>query len=216
MLVRRRSQAALRGVAIRRRNGLRVLVAVTSVLMLIGAPVLVVLLASSETVAAPQIRPASADPLRPAAPFFRNAGDGVRPDGIGCSSAGAPVVVAVAHLDLFADGQRVTVPAGIGVLPTCRYWLSTSRADGVVLIASPERRAFTLGDLFDVWGAPLTRTRALSYTLAGGRTLRAYVDGRRVARDPRAIRLAPQREIVLVIGGSPPNIPSRFAFPRTP
>jgi len=181
--------------------------------------VLVVLLPSTESVtaSAPEIRPGSTDPLKPSAPFLTNAGDGIRPDAIGCSAAGTPLAVrARAHLDVIADGARVTVPAGIGILPTCRYWLSTTRPDGVAEILSPERRAFTLGDLFDIWGAPLGPDRVLTFRVGPARPLRIYVDGRRVTGDPRAVRLVPRREIALVIGRLPAIIPSRFDFARTP
>jgi hypothetical protein len=188
---------------------------VASVVALVGTPVVVLLLASSDTVTAeaPPIRPGSRDALRPATPFFRNAGDGIRPDGIGCTGADGRILRGRAHLDVFADGRRVTVPAGIGVQPTCAYWLGTSRDDGIVAIASPERRAFTLGDLFDIWGAPLTRSQVLAFDVGPDRPVRVYVNGRRAAGNPRAVRIVNGREIALVIGRAPARVPSRFAFP---
>jgi hypothetical protein len=197
------------------RRGSRAVLVVASVLVLVGVPVVVVLLASRErapAAAAPprRIVPASGDPRRPATPFFAHAGPGVRPDGIGCVGEGQVVLRAVAHLDVFADGARVTVPAGIGVLPGCTYWLHTGAPDGLVAISSPQRRAFTLGDLFDIWGAPLTATRLLSFRLGPGRPLRTFVDGRAVSGDPRAISLADRREIALVAGRVPRLLPRRF------
>ena len=217
---RRRSQpTGLHRTPLSHRRAFRVFAMVAAVLVLVGAPVLVVLLASTESVtaSAPEIRPGSTDPLKPSAPFLKNAGNGIRPNGIGCSGAGTPLAVrARAHLDVLADGARVTVPAGIGILPTCRYWLSTTKPDGVAEILSPERRAFTLGDLFDIWGAPLGPDRVLTFRIGPKRPLRIYVDGRRVTGDPRAVRLVPRREIALVIGRLPAIIPSRFDFARTP
>ena len=219
-MARRRSQpTGLHRTPLSRRRGVRALATIASVLVLVGAPVLVVLLASTESVtaSAPEIRPGSTNPLQPSAPFLKNAGDGIRPDGIGCSAAGTPLAVrARAHLDVLVDGAHVTVPAGIGILPTCRYWLSTTKPDGVAEILSPERRAFTLGDLFDIWGAPLGPDRVLTFRIGPKRPLRIYVDGRRVTGDPRAVRLVPRREIALVIGRLPAIIPSRFDFARTP
>jgi hypothetical protein len=213
-MARRRSQpTGLRRTPLSRRRSVRVLALIASIVVLVGAPVLVVLLASTESVtaSAPEIRPGSTDPLKPSAPFLKNAGDGVRPDGIGCSAAGTPLAVrARAHLDVIADGARVTVPAGIGVLPTCRYWLSTPRPDGVVEVLSPERRQFTLGDLFDIWGAPLTRKRVLAFAVGRDRSVRVFVNGRRTTGNPRSTRLADGREIALVIGQEPDQIPSRF------
>jgi hypothetical protein len=191
---------------------------VLSVLALVGIPVLVVALASGESAVtaseAGRIAPGGSDPHRPSAPFFANAGDGVRPRGIGCVGEGPVVLRARAHLDVFADGARVHVPAGIGAAGPCTYWLHTDAADGVIAVTSPQRRAFTLGDVFDIWGAPLTRTRVLGFDLGPRRRLRAFVDGRSVAGDPRAIRLRDRREIALVIGRQPGVVPADFAFPR--
>jgi hypothetical protein len=185
---------------------------VASVAILIGAPVAVLLLASTDTVTAeaPVVRPGSTDALRPSAPFFANAGDGVRPDGVGCTGPGRVAMRGRAHLDVFADGRRVTVPRGIGVQSTCAYWLRTTRDDGIVAIESPQRRTFTLGDLFDIWGAPLSRTRVLAFPVGPDRPVRVFVNGRRITGDPRATRLTGGREIALVIGRRPSRIPSRF------
>jgi hypothetical protein len=192
----------------RRRS--RAAIVLASLLVLVGGPAAVVLLASAERAAtAPtgsgRIVPGSRDPRHPTVPFF--AGAGVRPNGIGCAGEGPVVLRAAAHLDLFADGARVTVPAGIGVLPRCTYWVHTGGANGTISIASPQRRSFTLGDLFDIWGAPLTATRVLSFAVDARKPLRAYVDGRLASGDPRAIRLVDRREITLVVGGLPATLP---------
>ena len=195
-----------------------VVAVVASAIVLLGVPVLVVLLASDDTAqtsaAQERVVPGSSDPRRPSAPFFANAGDGVRPDGVGCSTASPSALRGLAHLDVFADGARVIVPGRIGVSASCAYWLHTEAPDGVIVIGSPERRSFTLGDFFDVWGAPLSRRRVLSFGLDAGRRLGVFVDGRRVAGDPRAVRLVDGREIALVIGRPPSSVPARFAFPR--
>jgi hypothetical protein len=201
-----------------RRSG-RAGAVVLSLLVLIGIPVLVVVLASADDVSSPRAgaaenTPAGDDPHRPAAPFFAEVGDGVRPDGIGCSSAPQTVLHARAHLDIFADARAVRVPSGVGVLRTCTYWVRTQAADGVITIGSPQRRAFTVGDFFDIWGAPLTADRVLSFHVSARRPLRAYVDGRRASGDPRAIRLLDGRQIALVVGRRPRDVPARFAFPR--
>jgi len=190
-----------------------------SVLVLLGVPAVVVLLASRETASGGPAAsalgiPASTDPQHPAAPFFADAGDGVRPDGIGCTTAPGTAVTGQAHLDVFVDGARVAVPARIGVRPTCAYWLRTEAAGGVIVIASPQKRGFALGDFFDIWGAPLSTGRLLGFALGPDRPLRAFVDGRRVGGDPRAIALRDGREIALVAGRRPARVPSRFTAPE--
>jgi hypothetical protein len=197
-------------------RGSRTLVVVAALLVLIGVPALVVLLASGETVdgaGTATVAPASDDPFRPAAPFFAGVGDGVTPRGIGCSPRPETRVRARAHLDVLVDGRPVTVPAGVGVRPTCSYWVRTTAEDGIVTIGSPERRSFTLGDFFDIWGAPLTSGRLLTFDVNAGRPLRAFVDGRLREGDPRAIRLEDGREIALVLGRRPRTVPARFPSP---
>jgi hypothetical protein len=165
--------------------------------VLVCTPVLVVILASGRTVAA-----AGPSPLQPSAPFPG------RVNGIGCEPTDRTAFRASVHVDAFADRARITVPAGIGVLASCRYWVHTDADDGVVRITSPVRRRFTLGDLFDSWNAPLTRERALGF----GQRLRVFVDGRRVGGDPRRIALVDRREIALVIGRAPARVPRSFTF----
>jgi hypothetical protein len=184
-----------------------------ALVLLVCTPVAVVILASAQTAAAPRAnQPGSGDPLQPSAPYYVGTGDGVRPNGIGCDPAAGTALRGRAHLDVFADGARVKVPANIGVHASCRYWLHTLADDGIVSIESPERRTFRLGDLFDIWGAPLTRERVLGFSLAPQHRLRAFVDGRRVAGDPRRIALQDGREIALVIGRAPAQVPQAFTF----
>jgi len=193
----------------------RSLVIVSAIVVLVGVPVLVVLLASRQTVSSGAshpgpVVPASSDPHRPAAPFFKGVADGALPDGVGCSHAPETQVRFQSHIDLFSDGKPVTVPGGIGVLPTCAYWVRTESAGGLITVGSPQQRAFDVGDFFDIWGAPLSRTQMLSFTAGPGTPLRAFVDGKLVKGDPRTILLQDQREIALVVGRRPPTVPSKF------
>ncbi len=120
------------------------------------------------------------------------------------------------HVELFAAGRVVVVPAGIGIAGgrrdgafvrggRCRHALSTTDPTGVIEIVRGTRA--TLGDLFAVWGEPLSPRRIASFR---GR-VRAYVDGQRATGDPGAIRLRRHAQVVLAIG---PDVPihSSFAF----
>src|SRR5436309_3131268 len=72
-----------------------------------------------------------------------------------------------AHVEIFVGGLDVVVPAGIGVAAPhrrdgayvlggrCSYPLRTSDPSGVVEVRAGRR--LTLGDLFAVWGQPLSR-----------------------------------------------------------
>jgi hypothetical protein len=110
------------------------------------------------------------------------------------------------HLELFANGRVVVVPAQIGVRSaTCRARLWTIDPTGVVGF----RARSTLGGLFAVWGRALTPRRLLTFR---GR-VRLYVDGVRRRGDPRRLVLRNGAEIVLEVGGYVP--PHRFyVFPR--
>jgi hypothetical protein len=138
--------------------------------------------------------------------------------GLACSQT-SPLRFRV-HLELFARRLVLLVPAGIGIAPPlrregayvlggrCAYPLRTREPTGVIETASAQPR---LGDVFRVWGQPLSPRR-----LAGFRTaqrLLAFVNGRRYLGDPRTIQLRRHDEIVLEIGGYVPPHTS-YLFPK--
>jgi hypothetical protein len=109
------------------------------------------------------------------------------------------------HLELFAADRVVVVPQGIGVARGCSYPVRTRDRTGVVEVGGPA----TLGDLFAVWGAPLSRSRLLSFR----GPVRAFVDGRRADGDPRAIPLGRHASIALVVG---PDVPYHASYRFVP
>lgn len=123
------------------------------------------------------------------------------------------------HLELFAARRVVLVAPGIGIAPPrtsrgayvtsgrCSYPVRTREPTGVVEVAR-RARAVTLGDLFSVWGQPLSRRR-----MAGFRgTVTAYVGGRPWHGDPRSTPLERHAQIVLQVGGHVAPHPS-YRFP---
>ena len=121
------------------------------------------------------------------------------------------------HLDLYVDGRRVTVPAGIGIEETQGFIspLHTHDESGVIHVESPDVRTFTLGQLFGVWGLRLTPRCLGGYCVTGARRLRVFVDGRRLAGDPRQVSLTEHEQILLAYGTAPelPSpIPARYDF----
>jgi hypothetical protein len=116
------------------------------------------------------------------------------------------------HLDVFVDGRRVPVPAGIGI-NVAEHFISplhTHDASGILHVESPTVRSFSLAELFGVWGVRLTRT-CLGGECDAAR-LRIFVNGRRVA-DPNLILLARHQEIVVAFGPAPKPVPSSYSFP---
>jgi hypothetical protein len=121
------------------------------------------------------------------------------------------------HVEVFARGRVVVVPAGIGIAPPrqrdgayidggrCHYPLLTREPTGVVEVTMT---GATLGDLFALWGQPLAARR-----VAGFRgVVRAAVGGRPWLRDLREIPLVRHAQIVVQVG--PPIPPhARYRFP---
>jgi hypothetical protein len=121
-------------------------------------------------------------------------------------------------VELFARGHVVIVPAGIGITPPrrrhgayviggrCRYPLWTSEPTGLVHVGRPGLR---LGDLFAIWGQPLTLGRLARWT-AG---VTAHVDGVRWRGDPAAIPLRHHAEIVVQAGAPVQRPHAGYLFP---
>lgn len=125
------------------------------------------------------------------------------------------------HLELFARGRVVIVPAGIGISPPlarrgayvvsgrCSYPLRTREPTGVIEVARGERH--TLGDVFAVWGKALSSTRLAGFRIDALHPVRAYVDGRRRRGALSSIVLRRHAEIVLELGAHvPPHTQFRF------
>lgn len=142
-----------------------------------------------------------------------------RPVG-GLTCSGTSVMRFRVHLELFARKLVLLVPAGIGVAPPlhregayvtggrCLYPLRTREPTGVIEVASARR--LNLGDVFRVWGQPLSPHRIAGFRSA--EPVLAFVNGRRLRGDPRTIPLRRHDEVVLEIGGYVPPHGS-YLFP---
>jgi hypothetical protein len=101
-------------------------------------------------------------------------------DNISCTSGEQLTVHYHADLQIYVNGQPQAIPAGVGiVLPdgtqsphltsngatACIYSLHTHDASGIIHIESPDNRAYTLGNLFDIWGQQLSTTRFMGHTV---------------------------------------------------
>jgi hypothetical protein len=140
------------------------------------------------------------------------------------------------HLDVIVDGRAVKVPGGIGLAEpvdggacpepkasgdcatgetifaaVANSPLHTHASSGLIHIESDRRVRFTLGQVFDEWGVRLARDCLGAYCAGGGKELRVYVNGRRVAGDPRRLVLLERQEIAVVFGDDFGSVPSRYA-----
>ena len=122
-----------------------------------------------------------------------------------------------AHLDVYADGRRVFVPAQIGIAADGAFIspLHTHDRSGVIHVESPQVRTFTLGQFFGVWGVRLTPRCLGGYCASTSKRVRVFVNGRRISGDPRFVVLTEREEIVVAYGTRaelPRPIPSAYAF----
>jgi len=122
------------------------------------------------------------------------------------------------HLDIYVNGRRVPLPAGIGIdeLDGFISPLHTHDTSGVIHVESPKVETFTLGQFFAVWGVRLTPRCLGGYCSKGTSAVRVYAGGRRISGDPRRLPLAAHQEIVVTYGAQgrlPKPVPSRYDFP---
>ncbi len=136
-------------------------------------------------------------------------------DDVKCLSAEQLAYHIHAHLAVYAGGQPLALPAGVGITQAqvqqtkfglvvgagkCFYFLHTHTTDGVIHIESPVSRIYTLGNFFDEWRQPLTSTRVAS--VSGKVT--AFLNGKLWKGSPRNIQLGDHSVIQLDVGTAQP------------
>ncbi len=124
------------------------------------------------------------------------------------------------HISLFVNGQQLAIPRGIGMFQpdhnnfiyhqTCLYFLHTHDDTGIIhMEPRVGQGSFKLGNVFDMWGEPLTTTNVAGYT--GQQTI--IVDGVNYTGNPRQIQLAPYMQITLEVGTPLSGPPPTYLFP---
>jgi hypothetical protein len=142
-----------------------------------------------------------------------------------------------AHLDVLVDGQPITVPAGIGInindpdvrrfdepdgsvsyggievcAKPCISPLHTHHETGIIHTESESSEPNTLGQFFIEWAVALSDSCVGDY--CSPKSIAFYVDGEPYTGDPSAIELTDHKEIAIVIGTPPPQIPSTADFSK--
>jgi hypothetical protein len=123
------------------------------------------------------------------------------------------------HLTLIANGAQRAIPLAIGinnpfiiqdfvVAAGCYYWLHTHDATGIIHVEAPITTTFTLGQLFAIWGQPLSRTNVAGFS----GTVTAFTDSTQYDGDLSALEFQAHRQITLIVGTVPDTIPI-YAFP---
>jgi hypothetical protein len=140
-------------------------------------------------------------------------------DGLACRAAAGQRVQA--HIELFAYGRVMPIPPGIGMAPPllrrgahvlrgrCSYPVRTTEPTGVLELRA--RPTVSLGELFDIWGQPLSSTRLAAFR----GSVRAYIAGRRWRGDPRAVPIVRHGVIAIEVGEAIQPHPS-YRFPDQP
>ncbi len=123
-------------------------------------------------------------------------------DGIRCEAMEGSVMHIHQHLTILDHGKPVVVPDDVGrpIVAQCFYWLHTHTPDGLIHVESPSFTTFTLGNFFDVWGQPLTKTDVAGAKPKKGERVVVWVDGRAYARDPRKIELVQHLDVTIEVG----------------
>lgn len=157
--------------------------------------------------------------LKTAPPWSSNTGElqrRLRAIGLPALTAEGQVVHIHQHLDLFVNGDKVDVPANIGIGQAFISPLHTHPGEaGVIHVESPTESRFSLGQFFAVWGVRLDARCIGSQCAGDGTQLRMWVDGKPVSGDPTRLVLDEHQEIVLAYGTAaqmPKDVPSSFDF----
>lgn len=139
-----------------------------------------------------------------------------------------------AHLDVFVNGLPVTVPAGIGIdihdpgvhsavqegstvygfidppcAQPCISPLHTHDISGILHTEAKKDQFNNLGEFFTEWNVRLDDKCVGGYCKPAA-PISIYVDGDAYTGNPRQIELENLREIAIVIGTPPTEIPSTF------
>jgi hypothetical protein len=131
--------------------------------------------------------------------------------GIPCDAMEGTRIHIHQHLVILDHGNPVQVPFDVGRPQTarCLYWLHTHTPDGIIHVEAPAERTFTLGDFFEIWGQPLSRTRAATAIGTTKVPLKIWVDGKPYLGDLRKIVLASHTDIT-IMAGPPFSKPTLF------
>ena len=114
------------------------------------------------------------------------------------------------HLDLYVNGKKVVVPAGVGFTPDGKVTeLHTHDSTGLLHVESPVDRPYSLGQFFGEWGVRLSGNR-----IGDSRgKVDWWVDGKKRPGNPALLELKPHQEIVVVLGTPPTALPRSYKFP---
>jgi hypothetical protein len=113
------------------------------------------------------------------------------------------------HLSIFLNGEALSVPAGIGFPSGCTYPLHIHSRSGLLHVHATAPVTYTLGQLFQLWGQPLSSTDVAGLT---GMPVRVFVVDNGVVTentgDWSAIALNSHRLITIQVGTNIAEVPN--------
>ncbi len=149
-------------------------------------------------------------------PVSGAAADGKQIDGMQCATTQGSAQHQAAELDIYINGQRMTVPPGVGAPGTCFYPLrvKSGAANAIQVLSPSATQSYTLGEFFDVWGQPLSVSQVGGYTANAQHKLVFEVfdpSGKlsTVTSDPRQIALV-NHETIVILYNSPNVHPTAY------
>ena len=126
-------------------------------------------------------------------------------DGVGCAKNEDYHIHAL--VSIYQDGKRLGLPDSVGRGSGCSYEMHTHDITGIMHIETDVPKVFTLGQFFALWGQPLTTAAVAGLP---GKPAYYVIDKEQVVRftgDPATIALNAHREIVIVTGTPPTQVP---------
>jgi hypothetical protein len=116
-----------------------------------------------------------------------------------------------AYVGVYLNGELLALPQNIGIVPKdparCFYPIHTHDTSGKIHVEWSDQGDFTLGDLFDIWGQPLSSTDVAGLT---GMPIQLYVveDGTvtEVEDTWDDIELTSKKMIHIVVGTPPAEL----------
>ena len=132
-------------------------------------------------------------------------------DGVDCQAGEQLQYHVHAALEILVNGQPVTVPKNTGIRSNCIFWLHTHDDTGLLHVEAPQKRDFTLGQFFAVWGQSLSATQLMGSTVDAAHQITATVNGTAFTGDPASIPLA-DRETIVLQYGPPFGTPTKSLF----
>jgi hypothetical protein len=140
-------------------------------------------------------------------------GQGSPVDGLACGPEDLTYHVH-AHVSILLNNEPLAVPTRVGIVenattPRCLYPIHTHDASGKIHVEGAAAGMFTLGQLFAIWGQPLSSTDVAGLT---GMPVEVFVTDNgtvtKVESDWAAIELRSKRLITIGVGTPITEIPN--------